>query len=208
MNRRLFVLAGIGCGASLARGKVDRSEIVYRFAIGDYEIRMSVEYFDAYTSSGFSFRDDTVNRIFCYSANGERDRGCLPNFSGSIAIARYHIQPFDGQANSIALREDVRTIDQDSRLGARPPFKKAINFERGIASDIQAFGSYVNTGSSAHVSVPPVNDLWCFVRQDLYLDRAESPFLVVHWKQTLRQIRLLDLIPGEQTRLLSRPEGR
>jgi hypothetical protein len=141
------------------------------------------------------------------SGTGEENRNCLPNFFGSIAIARYHVRPCCDQTNSVALREYVRTIDQDSRLAARAPFEYSIRVEAGIASDIQAFGYHVNASASRQ-ALPAPNGPWCFVRQDLYLGRGGSPFLVVHWKHTLSAIRLLDAIPGEQTRLISQPERR
>lgn len=95
----------------------------------------------------------------------------------------------------ISLREHVRTIDHDVRVEQRPPFDREIRLVQGIASDIQAFGYETETPS------PPSNDRdpWCFFRQDLYFDRLQSPFLVVHWRHALSGIRVLDAIPGEHT---------
>jgi hypothetical protein len=40
---------------------------------------------------------------------------------------------------------------------------------------------------------------WCLYRQDLFLEPERTPFLVVLWKHALSSIRLLDMIPGDQT---------
>ena len=47
-------------------------------------------------------------------------------------------------------------------------------------------------------------DPWCLFRQDLYFDQQSEPFLVIHWKHTLSAIRVLDLVPGQDTRLAER----
>jgi hypothetical protein len=113
-------------------------------------------------------------------------------------VAHYRIRPAAGLRRKAALRERVRTIDQDERLKSRPPFECAIAIRDGIASDIQAFG-YEQQGPGPAQDGNPAGP-WCFLRQDLYLDADRSPFLVVHWKHTLNEIRILDLIPGDRTR--------
>lgn len=190
-------------GTSLAARGRDHSETVYRFAAGTYDIVMSVEYFDAYSANGFWFTDRTSNRHFCLSESGQENHDCWRNFFGSIAIARYHVQSCCNRIRSLELREHVRTIDQDSRLRFRAPFDYSIQFERGIASDIQAFGYRVDGSAGSREPAPGPNGPWCYLRQDLYLDPNGSPFLVVHWKHTLPAIRLLDAIPVGKTRLLS-----
>ena len=66
----------------------------------------------------FGFVRDRQTVHFCLSANGQQNSDCLANFSGSLAIARYHVRPRAKPRNFLALRERVRTIDQDSRARA------------------------------------------------------------------------------------------
>jgi hypothetical protein len=181
MERRSFLWSAALASAPKAR----QPETVYRIRAAGCDVRMSVEFYDRYASSGFWFGERRTDRAFCLSASGETGRGCLKNFHGSLAIARYHIRPH------AILREQVRTIDRDGRLGERPPFERTLNVVDGIVSDIQAFG-YEDNGPAAEGPEP-----WCFLRQDLYLDAHEAPFLTVHWKHTLSAIRLLDVIPTD-----------
>jgi hypothetical protein len=181
MDRRSFLWS-----AALASPlRATPSETVYRFRAGGCDVRMSVEFYDHYSSSGFWFDERRTDRSFCLSAQGETGRNCLTNFHGSVAIARYHIRPH------ARLREHVRTIDRDGRVSDRPPFERTLNVVDGVVSDIQAFG-YEGNGSATDGPEP-----WCFLRQDLYFDGRNAPFLTVHWKHTLSAIRLLDVIPGE-----------
>src|SRR5260370_10334578 len=106
MSRRLFLASGISLGArALPQPKQDA---VYAFATTGCEIRLTVEFYDRYSSTAFSFRDLSAGRPFCLSAIGEEDRDCAAGFAGSLAIARYSFRP-----GIAALREHVRTIDQD-----------------------------------------------------------------------------------------------
>jgi len=181
MDRRSFL-----CGAALSSAqKLKQAETIYHFSVAGCDVRMSVEFYDRYASSGFWFDERRTNRSFCLSAQGEAGRDCLRNFHGSLAIVRYHIRPH------ARLRECVRTIDRDGRLGDRPPFERTLSVVDGVVSDIQAFG-YEGTGPAA-----PGPEPWCFLRQDLYFDGQSAPFVVIHWKHTASAIRLLDVIPGE-----------
>jgi hypothetical protein len=202
MNRRSFLWTGAAQGASAAARKAGNTETVYRFHASDCDIRMAVEFFDNYSSTGFWFKEQRDNRRFCLSGAGEENRSCLPNFVGAVAIARYHIQPLSRAPKTLALREHVRAIDQDSRLVTREPFERTINLENGVASDIQAFGYQADGSSSSQESDGP-NGPWCLLRQDLYLEGQEAIVLVLHWKHTLNAIRLFDVIPGERTRLIA-----
>ena len=164
---------------------------------------MTVEFYDSYSSTGFWFNERRTDRQYCLSGRGDEDHDCLTKFSGSIAIARYQIRSRSHSPGSLTLREQVRTIDQDARLDTRPPFERAMEVRRGFASDIQAFG-YEGDRSPSDATGTQPSEPWCFMRQDLYLAQGNAPFLVAHWKHTLSAIRLLDAIPGEQTRLLTR----
>ncbi|HMJ62406.1 MAG TPA: hypothetical protein VK493_11610 [Bryobacteraceae bacterium] len=177
MDRRSFLWS-----AALVSAR--KPENVYRFRAAGCDVRMNVAFYDRYASAGFWFGERRTDSSFCLSASGETGRGCLKNFRGSLAIARYHISPH------AKLREQVRTIDRDGRLTERPPFERTLSVVDGVVSDIQAFG-YEDNGPSAEGPEP-----WCFLRQDLYFEEREAPFLTIHWKHTWSAIRLLDVIPG------------
>ena len=196
MDRRSFLWRGFTLAAPVAASQA-KNENVYRFATADCDIRMTVEFYDRYTSARFWFNERKENREFCLSATGQEGQNCLPNFTGSLAVAHYHIRPRSKSPRLVALREHVRTIDQDERLQNRAPFERAIELRQGIASDLQAFG--YETGGSHAAESPVPTDPWCFLRQDLYFDGGSTPFLIVHWKHTLSAIRILDVIPGAHT---------
>lgn len=202
ISRRFFLCSGGGLGAPVAISPRPKNETVYHFATNECDVQMSVEFYDRYSSRGFWFAERQANRHFCVSANGQEGGACLANFSGSLAIARYHIRPRSKPHNVLALREHVRTIDQDTRVSIRPPFERTIELDRGVASDIQAFGYETDGSSPVRGAVAPPNDPWSLLRQDLYFEGQMMPFLVLHWKHTLNAIRLLDVISGDQTRLL------
>jgi hypothetical protein len=161
---------------------------------------MSVQFQDRYASRGFWFKDHETSRRFCLSASGDEGHDCLPNFSGSIAIAEYHFYPRVQGPEFVKIREHVRTIDQDSHVSPRPPFDGTLMLREHMASDIQAFGSTTDarTQTSPKEKMP---EPWCFLRQDLFLGDQMSPFLIVHWKHTLNAITLIDVIAGERTQL-------
>ena len=205
MKRRCFLWIGAVFGTPAIASRSGDRETVYRFAAGDWEIRMAVEFFDNYSSNGFWFTERIAERRFCLSGNGKENVGCLPNFVGSVAIARYHIQQHAHSRKAHALRERVRTIDQDARIASRPPFERTIELQDGVASDIQAFGYDVESSSPSREPRVP-NGPWCLLRQDLYLEGQDSLFLVLHWKHTLNAIRLFDVIPGDSTRVIAEPD--
>lgn len=186
---------------ALARGtkKPEKdSETIYRFLTPECEVRMSVQHFENSSGKDFRFRDRLTNRGFCLTANGEEDGGCSLRFAGSMAIAIYHFFPrFVGFAPA-KLRERVMMIDHDSRMAPRPPFERDLSIERDMASDIQAFG--YDAGDPAQASANAKSrSVWSLLHQDLYMNDESSPFLILHWKHTLDQISLMDVIPGEQT---------
>ncbi len=203
-NRRCFLWTGIGFGAPLAFSNRLKSETVYHFASGEWDIRMSVEFHDRYSSTGFWFDELRTNRNYCLSWQGEEGRNCLSKFSGSIAIAHYRIRSRSNSPNLLVLRESVRTIDRDSRVNDRPPFECMLEVRAGLVSDIQAFGYQPDAPSPVKGEPVEPHEPWCLFRQDLYFGGKSAPFLVVHWKHTLSAIRILDVIPGDQTRLIDR----
>jgi hypothetical protein len=183
---------------SLAAFPKSEPEQVYRFATAEYEIRMTLEFHDNYRDNRLKFRERSSDRRFCVSAQGEEDRNCVSNFVGSIAVAHYKILPRATSEPSLSLREYVRSIDHSDSLPARRPFERVMRLQHGLASDIQAFGYVEPSAGNGAQNTSPEN-VWCLLRQDLYLKDKVHPFLVVHWKHTLSAIRVLDIIPGDGT---------
>ena len=73
--------------------------------------------------------------------------------------------------------------------------------EQGVISDIQAFGYQATGSEKAEKPIDASKEPWSLLRQDLFFGGHTEPFLVIHWKHTLSAIRILDLIPGNETRL-------
>lgn len=202
-DRRTFLsaLAGFGLTPWAAKPK-KQDEIAYRFLTPECEVRMSVQHFENSAGKDFRFRDRLANRAFCLSANGEEDRACRLRFTGSMAIAVYHFIPRFMASAPVTLRERVVTIDHDIRMAPRPPFERDLTIERDMASDIQAFG-YNEDVPGESMATAKSDGVWSLLHQDLYLNGQSAPFLIVHWKHTLRLISLVDVILGEQTKLLN-----
>jgi len=197
-DRRTFLWSLAGFGLAGRRPK-EESEAVYRFLTPECEVEMSVQYFAKSSTNSFRFQDSLNHRAFCLSADGQENQTCLERFTGSMAIARYRFRSRITAPMPIKLRERVLTIDRDSRLGPRPPFERVLPLERETVSDIQAFGYNQDDAKQA---ASASQDLWCLLRQDLYLNDQATAFLIVHWKHTLNFINLVDVIPGERTQSL------
>ncbi len=191
LSRRSLLVGGIGLSA-MPRPEPEQ---LHFFSTGDYEIRMTLEFYDQYTD-GLQFQERSSRRHFCLSAQGDEDRNCVSDFKGAIAVARYKISSRVKPESSPELREHVRSIDQSDNLPVRPPFERVIELQHGFASDIQVFGYQDSAGQA---SSPDSDNVWCLLRQDLYLTNKNVPFLVIHWKHTLNSIRILDIIPENGT---------
>lgn len=185
--RRLFLLGSLGLRAASPLG------LAYSLATNLCVIRLTVEFHDRFTGRDGWLRNQLTGEHFCLAPNGEQDRDCKESFAGSLALVRYEIRPRANRPKIATLREQVRTIDQDERLDPRPPFHRTVPLHGGIASDVQAFG-YRDGVLSVPQAMP-----WYYLRQDLYLDASDAPFLTMHWKHALTAIRLLDLIPANGT---------
>ena len=191
VNRRRFLGA-----AAFAVVTPAKDEEVYRFRTADAEIEMTIEFHDAYSSRGFWFGEQMSNRSFCLFAGGEEGRNCVAGFRGSLAIARFRVRPRSHRTAEPVMREGVRTIDQDARLPDRPPFDRSIVLNKGVGSDPQAFGY---EAALVDEPIPGQHGPWYLYRQDLFLEPQRAPFLVVYWKHAWASIRVLDIIPGDQT---------
>ena len=209
--RRSFLrwLGALGLTATASRAESKaanksqtKSETVYRLLTPECDVDMSVEYFGRTSSESIRFRDSLTNRSFCLSKDGEEERSCVQRFSGSMAIARYHLRSRLPSREPVTLRERVRTIDHDASMSPRAPFERVLAAERNIISDIQAFGYDPNDPTRVRSDVGSI-PVWCLLRQDLYLNDQTNAFMVVHWKHTLDSISLVDVIPGERTELVS-----
>jgi hypothetical protein len=203
-DRRCFLwsLASLGL-TGRNRTSEERPEPVYRFLTPVGEVRMSVQYFASSSVNRFRFRDSLTNRTFCLSASGEQNQDCLERFVGSMAIAQYQFRSRLRSGAPLNLRERVLTIDHDSRILPRAPFERVLAVERAAVSDIQAFGYGADNAESTTSDADRLA-VWYLVRQDLYLNDQATAFLVIHWKHTLDLISLLDVIPGDGTRLIGR----
>ena len=194
LNRRRF-LGGTAAFALISPAAA-KDEELYRFRTAHAEIEMTIEFHDRYASRGFWFGEQISNRRYCLSADGYEGRNCVAAFRGSLAIARYRVRPRSHPTAEPVLLEHVRTIDRDARLPDRAPFVRSIVLKKGVGSDLQAFGYEPESKDK------PLFDQhgpWYLYRQDLFLEPQPAPFLLVYWKQALASIRVLDLIPGDQT---------
>jgi hypothetical protein len=200
-NRRTFLRATAALGLAVPFGSLkEPQETLYRMRTPECEVRMSVQYFGN-SVKNFRFRDRLSDHSFCLSASGDENQSCLEAFSGSIAIAYYHFRARPGSQPPFSLRERVLTIDHDDRMTPRPPFERALAIQREMVSDIQAFGYKRDNLSNESRDKKP-DAVWSLLRQDLYLNNRTTAFAIVHWKHAPDFIRLVDVIPGDQTQLL------
>jgi hypothetical protein len=201
-SRRTFLgtLATLMPAPTLGPRSKSSSEPVYRISTADCEIEMSVHSYGKVASDDLGFLDRVTNRRFCVSAKLANERNCVSRFTGALAVALYRFRSQTASRVPDKLRERVVTIDHDVRIAARPPFEELVAVEQDVASDIQAFGYNPDEKSGMDIPVPYASP-WCIMRQDLYLDEQPAPFLIVHWKHTLESITLMDVIPGDHTRL-------
>ena len=199
LGRRIFLrsMAGLGLLGTKSRKP---SETIYHFLTTECEIEMSVQYFAKSSTGNLHFRDSLNGRALCFSAEGEENINCLRRFTGSVAIVHYHFTSHLRSQAPFNLRERMVTIDHDNRLYPRPPFERVLSLERGFVSDIQAFGYNPDDPKQA---TSTDEDIWCLLRQDLYLNDRATAFLILHWKHTLNLINLLDVIPGNGTQAIS-----
>jgi hypothetical protein len=196
-TRRMLIYSAAAFSAkpALAAKKLE----VHRFRTRNLDIEMTIEFHDRYRSSGFWFREQASSRGFCLSTKGEENRNCKSAFHGSVAIAKFKVRANRPAQALPMLREYVRTVDRDASLPIRPPFERTIELDQGVGSDLQAFGYEAALEGKEDKPVLTTHGPWYLFRQDLFLEPEPKPFLVVLWKHALTSIRVLDLIPGDQT---------
>jgi hypothetical protein len=174
-----------------------------RFAIEDCEIELTVRSYGKVSSDNLSFIDEITRRRFCAPTKaGKAGSACVTAFRGALSVAQYRFYPSSRAAAPVMLRERVTTIDHDKRFSPRAPEEEAMAVEANAASDIQAFG-FSTDHEAASESFPKFAAPWALMRQDLYIDDQKAPILILHWKHTLDSIELVDVIPGDRTRVLS-----
>ena len=201
-RRRFLSTLVLGAAPLLAKENSEKNETVFRFKTSECNGRLSVRFFDRISEAAFGFEDRLSGRQFCLSGTGQENRNCLSGFTGSIAVALYHFEsPILGSRNW-KLRESVRSIDHDDRVVARPPYERTLAAERGVISDIQAFG-YETPTAPLRDSAGKAIDVWFLMRQDVYFEGEAIPFLTIHWKHSLSAIRLFDVIAGHDTQLIA-----
>jgi hypothetical protein len=82
LSRRLLLLGSV----SLSALPKPVPEHPYLFATNEYEIRMTLEFYDHYIGDGLSFQERLSDRHFCLSPKGEENRNCVSNFDSSEKI--------------------------------------------------------------------------------------------------------------------------
>jgi hypothetical protein len=194
LSRRIFLCGAAPLGVMSALET--KQPQVHRFRTTEFSIEITVDYHDQYASKGFWFREKLADRGFCLSGEGTANRACLTSFRGSLAIAQYRVRSLSSGILLPALRESVQTVDHDARLPLRPPFERTIELKKGVCSDLQAFGYEPAPDEGPQLDA---HGPWYLFRQNLFLEPQRKPFLAIFWKHALHSIRVLDLIPGEQT---------
>jgi len=96
------------------------------------------------------------------------------------------------------MREYVRTVDRDARLHDRPPFERTIELKKGIGSDLQAFG--YEAAAEGEEAMLRLHSPWYLFRQEPFPGTTGTSR---SWRSfgnmRFSSIRVLDIIPGEQT---------
>ena len=198
----ILISTAIASGATmliiLAQGVASEVKSFYRIRTGGCTLEMQVETSKRYAGTPvFFYPEEKGSETLCLSETGDLgSKNCVKDFEGAVAIVRFSTSPGDEQRCS-AMREHVRVIDQDAALHEYGPFDAKILLDAGIGSDIQLFGfgrrEFLNRGVEARS--------WRLFRQELFMDSSAEPFVIVHWKHTLKSIDLIDVIPVGSTDL-------
>ncbi len=167
----------------------------YEVLLVKRHVRMRFEFPPPYEGKRLTiYRSGQPGREECISAG--IGPGCVENFVGAVAVVMFDVhRSVDGKPAAASIREVVTVVEQSEGLPQRPPFVMTIKLDRGIGSDLQAFGY-------DEASTPPAERAaqreqamteWRRYRQELYLGADKRPFAVVNWLHTTARIRLLSV---------------
>ena len=201
-SRRSFLgtLAAAVPAAGIAVKQKTNADPAFRFAVAGCEFDLTVKPYGKVSSDDFAFIDEKTKRRFCMPANSTKEGGCVAGFRGAMSVAQYQFHRSFPTSGPCRIREHVITIDHDNRINPHPPVEEYVAIEQDAASDIQAFGfTPENPMDTRSTFVSP----WALMRQDIYFDEQKSPVLILHWKHSLETIVLVDVIPGEKTRVMA-----
>jgi hypothetical protein len=143
----------------------------------------------------------------CYLTDGAGAGACAEQFVGAVALATFSVRKLDGTAAAAFIHERVTLISQSQGLPARLPYSMSQKAEKGIVSDIQAFGydqaplSHAERLRARRES----SRTWRLYRQELYVDRHTRPFAIVEWRHAVDRIDLVRIYaPPEREALRPR----
>lgn len=170
----------------------------------DWNVHLSIDFYD-HVRQAPQFYSGSGSSRMCWSAEGGP---CAPSgrgddrWVGAFAIVHFLVKTQTSGSLPPRLRERVRILDHDAQIEDKPVFEKQIVLVDGIGSDIQLFGSREERFIQRKTSFSDASDcLWSLLRQELYYGNESTPFAILHWRHSLDQIRLVDVIPVGQTQL-------
>lgn len=167
----------------------------YTFTAGDRIIVIDIRFFDPYRGNRLVFyRDDNPDKPICWSGDGQGGK-CPEHFVGVLATVTYAVKRPGGKlGGKTAIRESVTVTSQSPDLPPRPPVDRTQVLSKGTMTDVQAFGydeSDIPEGQRETVRKQAKERLWRVCRQELYLDRALTPFAVITWRYTIDAVEIV-----------------
>jgi hypothetical protein len=114
-------------------------------------------------------------------------------FVGSINMVAIRSSDARGRACNFILRERTTIEKQRADLPARPPFESAIRLVHGRAADLQVFGFDLGTVPEDQRERAREQFLGAteIVNQELFANNAETPFAVLTWRRSDRDILII-----------------
>ena len=189
MNLSIIVVLGnllvqMGSGAT-------RSIDEYTFGTEDGSITMKVSFLEPYAGSPLVLYSGSGK--LCFSEALGRD-DCSERFVGAIALVHFYARNLNGQMiRSGKIRERVVLTAKGAGVPDRPVYTKAVDFVNGMATDIQLYGydeSAVPASDRSRVRAQSMA-LWVQFRQELYWNSEEKPFVIINWRHSIEEIRLI-----------------
>jgi hypothetical protein len=195
--RRAFVL--LACGLLVADTPVSR-QTEFRVWNPDFEMTVTIEFYDDLHEEPRFYSRSQDNKQSCITVQGQPcgSGSHMNNWTGSYAIVHFRLLRQSADVAPGKLRERVRVIDQDEGLPDRPPFETEIAFTDHVGSDIELYGYFQK---SSHTAATASDHSWRILRQELIYGTDSRPFMILHWRHTVENIRLIDAIPVGATRL-------